>query len=157
MRRKRSGDLSRAPNVAPFAKASQVEGCDRFAYALQMLFWQLYDGAVRRIFGKEKGDKILDAQGVLVGAVLVAVFLSSRDWLWAFVSAGVVVLSAVSLWRERRSRSAQVPGAQEQTQAAVPPEQHGAKSRLGVIASNLSRPGNEPLPPWPGTTDDESR
>ena len=91
---------------------------------------------LRRIFGKQEGDRINDALGVLVGAIFLVVALVVHQWWFAAVAAALIALCVASLWREKKRRLS--PGSE-------PPE------------PALSAADHEPLPPFPGTLDDEPK
>ena len=89
---------------------------------------------LRRIFGKEEGDKINDAFGVITGAILLVVALVVHRWWIAALAAALIALCVASLWREKRRLSS---GSEHEP--------------------TRSFRDHKPLPPFPGTTDDEPK
>jgi hypothetical protein len=104
-------------------------------------FW--LDSLLRKLFGKQEGEKLSNAIGVLAGVAGLVVSIANQ-WSWfAVVSALLVTLSGADLVRERRHRP-------------DPSEDHGL---VGDIVSNppkLNPFHHEPLPPFPSRPDDEA-
>jgi hypothetical protein len=102
------------------------------------------DSLLRKLFGKQESEKIYNASGVLGGSVaLVITVADQRLWL-AAASALIVVLSGLDLLRERRRRP-------------DPPDDHGLVGEMVSNPSSFNPLHHEPLPPFPGTTEDEPK
>jgi hypothetical protein len=89
---------------------------------------------LQRLFGKEEGEKLWNVYIFLGGLVGLVVSVVAQAWWTAALAAVLVVWSGVDLLRERRRRA--------YPSAANP--------------SHLNPFHHEPLPPFPGTPDDET-
>lgn len=114
-------------------------------YASSVLFWDSLDWLLRKLFGKQDGEKVYDAIGVLLGAFGLVLSIV-RGWVWwlAVLSALIAIISGASLLRERRQRP-------------DPSEEPGLLSEVASNPSSLNPLHHELLPPWPGAPDNEPK
>ena len=109
-----------------------------------MLFWDPLDGLLRKLFGKQEGEKVYDAIGVLGGLVALVISVVTHRWWLAAGACLIFVLSGASLLRERRQRP-------------DPSDDPGLLSGVASNPASLNPFHHEPLPPFPGTPDDEPK
>jgi hypothetical protein len=99
------------------------------------------DSLLRKLFGKQEGEKIYNAIGVLVGSIALVITVANRSWWLAAASVLIVVLSGLDLLRERRRRP-------------DPPDDHGLVGEMVSNPSSFNPLHHEPLPPFPGHPED---
>ena len=103
--------------------------------------WRL-ESLLRKLFGKQEGEKIYDAVGVLVGSIALVIAVANQSWWLAAASVLIVVLSGLDLLRERRRR----------------PDSSDDDGLVGEMVSNppsFNPLHHEPLPPFPANPGDE--
>ena len=114
------------------------------AYASNVLFWDSLDWLLRKLFGEQRGENLRGAIGVLFGVFGLVFSVVSRSWWLAVLSVLIVAFSGASLLRGWRLRP-------------DPSEDPGLLSEVRSNPSRLNPLHHEPLPPFPGTPDDEPK
>jgi len=59
------------------------------------------------MFGKEKGGKVYDAYGVLLGVGVLVWAIVAHRWWWTALAAGIIAVSFESLRREKARRESE--------------------------------------------------
>jgi hypothetical protein len=102
------------------------------------------DSLLRKLFGKQEGQKLGNAIGVLAGVAGLVASIVSHD-RWFGVLAGLVVLiSGADLLRERQQR-------------ADPSDDHRLVGELVSNPPHLNPLHHQPLPPLPRAPEDRPK
>jgi hypothetical protein len=99
---------------------------------------------LRKLFGKQEGEKLFNAQSILFGLIGLVVCAVIHDWWYMALAGLVVLLSGTSLLRERRQRP-------------DPSDDHGLVGEVVAYPRSLNPFHHEPVPPFPGTPEEEPK
>ncbi len=127
-----------------FPGLSLETGRSNAAYASAVLFWDSVDWLLRKLFGKQEGEKLNNAIGVLLGLAGLVVSIAGQWWWTAVASAVIVIFSGADLLRERRRRP-------------DPSDDHGLVGEIVSDPPRLNPFHHEPLPPFPGPPEEEPK